>query len=347
MAFLDESEAESLTIEQSVFHIVGPGEQHFQLLEAFDASPYIDFFSGRVLSVNNGSHYEFLADSPVRAQLNRIARNADNFQQESENLATAFNQAHGGSAAVGAFLIFQLSCKSGRFYALLKFEDEKVLSYDFKKGKSGKLHPTFGEIERTFVQNRNALQKAALIRLGRQDDVICVVDRQNPTRPAAYFENFLHVRRKRTEEQLTAAIIAATRKIAEKYKDDLPEGAVKNLGRRLYDASQSGGAVDGENLTGWFTSIVGPLPDDSPVLKAFQSELRREGMEGESFALQKGAVPAPRNRRVETASGVKITFPDGLQASVVKVDDKNGEIIIRDRITRDDYELERAPRAHS
>jgi hypothetical protein len=58
-------------------------------------------------------------------------------------------------------------------------------------------------------------------------------------------------------------------------------------------------------------------------------------------------VPAPRNRRVETASGVKITFPDGLQASVVKVDDKNGEIIIRDRITRDDYELERAPRAHS
>jgi hypothetical protein len=302
---------------------------------------------GRVRSVTSGSQYEFLPDSPVRAQLARIARDGKNIQTESEHLATAFHQAHGGSAAVGAFLVFQLSCNSGRFYALLKFEDEKVLSYDFRRDKSGKLHPTFGEIERTFVQNRNALQKAALIRLGRDGDVICVVDRQNPTKPAAYFETFLHVRRQRTEEQLTAAIVAATRKVAEKHKDSLPEGVMKNLGRRLYEASQSGGGVSGDNPDAWLKSIVGPLPDDSPVLKDFHAELRREGMEGESFTLQKGAVPAPRNRRVETVSGVKITFPDSLKASVIKVDERNGEIVIRDRVTINDYELERVSRARS
>ena len=74
--------------------------------------------------------------------------------------------------------------------------------------------PTFGEIDRTLVQNRNALQKAALIKLRKDGDEICVVDRQNPQRPAAYLERFLLVRRQRTEEELTKAIIEATRNIA-------------------------------------------------------------------------------------------------------------------------------------
>lgn len=205
MAFLTEQELESLRIDQSVFHIVGPGEEHFQLLTAFDAGQHAPFFLDRVGSVNSGNRYEFMADSPVRAQLARIGRDKATFQEESEKLATAFNEAHGGSTAVGAFLIFSLSCSSGRLFALLKFEDEKVLTYDYdiSRGRSGKPRPTFGEIERTFVQNRNALQKAALIKLRKDGDEICVVDRQNPQRPAAYFERFLLVRRQRTEEELT------------------------------------------------------------------------------------------------------------------------------------------------
>src|ERR1700730_2745871 len=193
MSFLNDVEVASLAIQQSVFHIVGPGDEHFQLLEAFDAGPYAGFFLDRVRSVHSGNRYEFLPDSAVRAQLARIAKDGTRFQEESEKLATAFNAAHGGSTAVGAFLIFELACQSGRLFALLKFEDEKVLSYDFVKGKSGKPHPTFGAIERTFVQNRSALQKAAFIRLGKSADEICLVDRQNPVRPAAYFEQFLLV----------------------------------------------------------------------------------------------------------------------------------------------------------
>jgi hypothetical protein len=59
-------------IDQSVFHIVGPGEEHFQLLTAFDAGRHAAFFLGRVRSVNSGNRYEFLEDAPVRAQLARI-----------------------------------------------------------------------------------------------------------------------------------------------------------------------------------------------------------------------------------------------------------------------------------
>jgi len=203
MAFLDELELDSLHIQQSVFHIVGPGSEHFQLLSAFNAAPYAPFFLRRIKSVNGGNRYRFLDDASVRAQLARVAADPNAFQGESERLATAFNAAHGGNTAVGAFLVFALTCSGGQLFALLKFEDEKVLSYDFKTSATGHPTPTFGEIERTFVENRNALQKAALIRLKEDADEICVVDRQNPQRPAAYFEQFLLVRRSRSEAELT------------------------------------------------------------------------------------------------------------------------------------------------
>lgn len=347
MAFLNETELESLRIEQSVFHIVGPGDEHFQLLAAFDAGPHEPFFLGRVKSVNGGNRYQFLEDAPVRAQLARISRDKSTFQDESEKLATAFNKAHGGSAAVGAFLIFVLRCSTGRLFALLKFEDEKVLSYNVVRGRSGKPKPTFGEIERTFVQNRNALQKAALIRLGRNEDQICVVDHQNPQRPAAYFEQFLLARRQRTEEELTKAIIDVTRNVAQRHRDILPAGAMKNLAQRLYDASRSGGSVDGEATEKWLNSIFGPLADDSPVIKDFKAALKREGLAGESFKLQKDAVSPPRNRRVETESGVKITFPVDLTASTVLVDPVKGQIIIKDKITVDDVEFSSVGRARA
>ncbi|WP_354265192.1 MULTISPECIES: hypothetical protein [unclassified Bradyrhizobium] len=183
--------------------------------------------------------------------------------------------------------------------------------------------------------------------MGKERDEICVVDRQNPQRPAAYFEQFLLVRRQRTEEELTRTIVEVTRNIAHKHKDILPRDAMKNLAQRLYDASQSGGSIDGESAENWLKSIFGPLPDDSPVLTDFKAKLKREGMAGESFVLQKNAIQAPKNRRVETASGVKLTFPVGLMSSVISVNRDKGEIIIRDKITLDDFELNTSGRTRT
>lgn len=345
MSILSDEDLDGMVIEQSVFHIVGPKtEEHFQLLEAFDASPYADFFLERIRSVARGNTYEFLPDSPVETQLGRIQASANAFQEESEKLATSFNTAHGGAAAVGAFLLFSLMCPTGRIFALLKFDDERVLGYGFKAGASGRPKPTFDEIKRNFVQNRNALQKAALIRLkvgGKAN--ISLVDRQNPQRPAAYFEGFLHVKRLHTENDLTQKLVKLTKEIAQKHKALLPPDTLKNLSQRLYDASQSGANIDADRPQDWFSSIVGPLADDSPVVKDFKAALKRERMEGESFSLKKGAVSAPKNRRVETASGVKVVFPVGLKESVVTVNAEKGEIIIHDEITVNDVEIGKAP----
>jgi len=340
MTFFHENDLETLRIDQSVFHIVGPRPEHFQLLEAFDAKPHERFFLNRIRSVNVGNQYSFLDDAPVRTQLHRISLDPLAFQEESEKLAIAFDEAHGGATSVGAFLLFSLSSVSGQAFALLKFEDEKVLSYEFKEGRSGRPIPTFGEIERTFVQNRNALQKSALIQIGEKEDRLCVIDRQNNIRPAAYFERFLHVRRMWTPEQLTQNIVQAAKKVILKHKSILPVDTVRGLSQRLFDATQSGGFVDGEREGDWLMNIVGPLPESSPVLKDFQAELKQRRISGESFDLQKNAIPKPRNRRIETASSVRITFPAELPKSIVSVNEGTGEIIIRDKIILNDVDIE-------
>jgi len=345
ISFFSDEDLDSLAIQRSVFHIVGPRREHFQLLEEFDAAPHASFFLGRIGSINNGNRYSFLSDAAVRTQLARIDDDLAAFQEESEKLADAFDQGHRGGSAIGAFMLLALGCRTGRAFALLKFEDEKVLSYAFRAGSSGRPKPTLGEIKQTFVQNRNALQKAALIRLRPGADEISVIDRQNPQRPAAYFEQFLGARRQRSETELTKKLIDVTKQIVLQHKDDLPPDTVRTLSKRLFDASQLGASVDGEHTDDWFRSIVGPLPEDSPALKAFRSRLKREGMAGESFVLEKSAVSAPRNRRVETASGVRIVFPIGLQDSVVSVDRVKGEITIKDQITIDDVDLETNNRA--
>ena len=179
-----------MRFDKALFHIVGPGDEHFKLLEAFDAGQHANFFLDRVRSIHSGSRYDFLPDFPCGHNWPVSPTTARDFRKRAKSLRPLSTR-NGGSTAVGAFLVLELACQDQELFALMKFEDEKVLSYDFVKGKSGKPHPTFGALERTFVQNRNALQKAALVRLGSSADEICIVDRQNPARPAAYFEQFL------------------------------------------------------------------------------------------------------------------------------------------------------------
>lgn len=146
---------------------------------------------------------------------------------------------------------------------------------------------------------------------------------------------------------MTKATINVARKVIIKHKDTLPSDVVKTLSQRLYDASESGAQVDGEKIDDFLQSITGPLPDDSPIRKDFQTALQREGMAGESFKLEKGAVQKPRNRRVETKSGVKVVFPSELQNSIIQIDEAKGEILIRDQITLNDVELESSRRTRT
>ena len=58
--------------------------------------------------------------------------------RKRETLAEDFQRQHGGAAARGAFLVFVLSLGAESFFALLKYDDETVLTYAMQDGRQGR-----------------------------------------------------------------------------------------------------------------------------------------------------------------------------------------------------------------
>jgi len=222
--FFENNQENEIEIERMVFHLVGPSEQHFVRLQAIDPGPYRDFFIERIRSVNAGLPYQFSNASSTRERLRRIADDIETFQEESEELADSFQRLHGGSAAAGAFLIFALRASGQQCFALLKYDDETVLSYEFEEDEDGNRIVTLDSLDRTFVENRDALQKSALVRLTETGGELVVLDRRNQQKVARYFEGFLDARREFEDADLTSRLVKLTRDVITKNP---------GLGRRL------------------------------------------------------------------------------------------------------------------
>lgn len=336
MGFYNNDEYSSLKIVKSVFHIVGPDkDSDFRLLNEFDVGSLQEFFLERVRSVNEGSRYIFLDDSPIETQLSRILENKDNFQIESEKLAEGFQAIHKGNSSVGAFLVFMLQDDSNNVsFAFLKFDDENVVSYSFKEPSDGKRPtPEFGELTKTFVKNKDALQKAILIRVSSEVCDISVVDRQNNKQPAKYIGDYLHARRLFTKEDLTVKVKESLMETCKKHSSEIDDNVMKNLYLRVYDSAISGATFQGENPTEWLIGIIGNNKNIEQIAKTFHSKLKANRIDGETFEMVGSALKKPATRKINTFNGIKISAPTGLGEGILTVDEVNDQIIIRDKFT--------------
>jgi hypothetical protein len=340
MAFFEDDQRHALRIERMVFHLVGPREEEFVRLEAMDPGRFSGFFIDRILSVSSGAEYRFSDASATRERLHRIAENEHVFQDESEQLARDFQRMHGGSAAAGAFLIFVLTAEEERFFALLKYDDETVLTYDVEEGEAGRKRATLDALERTFVQNRNALQKSALIRLDDAGGTLTVVDRQNPQKVARYFENFLDATRVHSDAELTKRLVEVTREVIKQNRDHVSADVYRDMARRTFDAASGRGDIDGDNQKAFLETVIGgALPDDHPLVEKFTSALRRARIDGAPVRLDPTAVSRPSARRYETVNGIKIRAPIDFQGAVVVEENR---IIINDALDKEYDESERS-----
>lgn len=337
MSLLDDVELQSLTIERMVFHIVGPRPSNFQKLEEINPGGFSEFFLDRIRSARHGNSYKFSDAASTKERLLRILINGKKFQEESEALAEDFQRAHGGSTAPGAFLVFLLSCGDRRVFALLKYDDEAVLTYELEDADEGRKKATLESLQRNFVRNPDALQKAALITLDPEPGHLSVLDRRNQSKVARYFETFLDAKREFTDDELTRRLFQATVDTILENEELVAEDVFREVKRRVYDATRSGGSVDAEG-PGFLASVLGrPLKADDPLAVKFRSKLREQRIESESFSLSKTAIRKPAQIKIETAHGVRVTYANDLQG-IVEVDEPNGTILIRDRIRRNDIE---------
>jgi hypothetical protein len=330
MAFLDDSDLASLEITKMVFHLVGPKPEQFIRLEAVDPGKFAPFFLERIRSVNAGLPYKFSDASATRTRLDRIAGDAKLFQDESEALADDFQRQHGGTAAAGAFLVFVLKMDSGPAFALLKYDDEQVLTYDFKDGAHGRKRVNLAALERTFVQNREALQKAALIRLTDGGGELSVLDRRNQQKVARYFENFLDAVRIHEDAALTEKLVNVTRQLIRENKGLVPPDVYREMSKRTYDAASGGGSLAIDNQKSFLEAVMGQaLPDDSPIVVKYQAALRRERIDGVPVKFDITAVKAPRSLHYDTENDIRIRVPTEMKHKVTVEKDR---IIINDTL---------------
>ncbi|NKJ08763.1 nucleoid-associated protein [Rhizobium sp. SG741] len=330
MAFFDDSELNELKIERMIFHLVGP-KNGLVKLEEVNPGEFESFFVDRIRSVNGGLPYAFSDASSTRDRLGRIASNGGLFQEESEKLAEDFQSHHGGTAAEGAILLFVLKAKATRSFALLKYDDETVVAYDLKDGSGGRKTVSLEAIQRTFVQNKAALQKAALIKLTDKGGELTVLDRRNQQKVAQYFEAFLGARQTLSDAELTKKLVDVTRKVIGDNPELVDGEVVKELTKRTYDAASGGGRIDSEDQRSFLETVVGhKLADDNALLGKFNRALSVERISGVPMKLVPDQVKGPKTLYYKTANGIEIRVPNEFRALIEKTDD--GMIIIHDKL---------------
>jgi len=332
MAFFDTDDLKTLSIERMVFHLVGPKPESFVRLEAVDPGPFTDFFLERITSVNSGVPYVFSDASSTRQRLARILADPEVFQDESERLAEDFQRGHGGTTASGAFLVFLLKTSTGRSFALLKSDDERVVSYEVEEVKAGRKRVSLEAIERTFVQNREALQKSALVRLTDNGGELTVLDRRNQQKVALYFETFLDAIRVYEDEALTEKIVSIARSVIMANPDLVAPDVYREVTKRTYEAASAGGKLNADDQKSFLDAVVGrKLPEDDALLKKFEEGLRRARIDNMPVALNVASVAAPTGMRLTTKNDIQVRVPRGLEDKIEVFEDR---IVIHDRVDR-------------
>ena len=328
MAFLQPEQLESLTIDRMIFHVIGPEDNELVLLEEIEPGPYADFFIDRLKSTVSGITFDFLPNSSVLQSLNAIRRDAGVFVTQSKAMAEQFKIGHGKNTSRGVFFTFVLSAGQERLFALLKYDHETVLSYTIEtRGQVSR--PLIEQLQDTFVQSPQALQKSALIRLAESGGEICVKDRVDPARVTVYFRSFLGARRRFTPEKLTSSLADITKKVAKKCSGELSSDVRKGVRQRLYDTLQTQERFDPSNSEVFLTAVFGSLAEDSSIRREFDRELRAARIEGESFTFDRRAVTRPAKRRIVTTEGIEVIFDREYASNVVRESIAGG----RERIT--------------
>lgn len=331
MAFLSDEQLSALTIDELIFHVVGPDKENdLVLLDVVDSgSPEGEaanraFFAERIKSANKGNMFQFENLSVVKTALTDIEANPTAFVERSKDLATSFHGGHKKSASKGVFMLLKLSSGTARFYALLKYDHETVISY-VKTNAAGRVGANLSALTDTFVQSPQAVQKSAIISLATGE--ICVRDRTDLEDISDYFRVFLGAKRVNTPERLTKQLVGALKDALTKNADELGPVVTKNYNQRVFAAVQALANWDPEQPEQLLTAVFGPLSAGSKVRTDFNRSLEHRRIQSERFPFHKASVPRPRRRQLVTIEGIEVRYTEQ-DSGRIDTTEADGETII-------------------
>lgn len=327
MSFFSQEQLDGLSVSRMIFHVVGPDQKKMVLLEEAEPGPFADFFLARIRSTNGGIMFDFADGSPLELSLRKVEADAHQFVAETKGLATQFQIQHSANASAGVFMVFVLQTMDERFYALVKYDHETVLSYEIEDTPEGH-KAAIAELHDTFVKAPEALQKSALIRLKEDGGELCIRDRASPSKVSKYFQAFLGARRRFEAAQLTTTLCGIAKKVALKNSELLGTAVMSNLTHRIYDFVQNTQSFDPSQKEPFLVAVFGSLVEDSPVRADFDRELKTARIESETFDFHKASFPRPAKRRLVTAEGIELIWDRQFEDKIIREPQPDGRLRI-------------------
>jgi hypothetical protein len=315
MALFNEADFAGARITRMALHEVGPRAEHFRLHEGLvapgDSEP---FFVDRVQAANNGSAYTFEAASDVLGSLRTVADDAS-FVEVGKSLARAFHAKHTGQSSAGTLAVMEITLgdPTAAAWAILKFDHRRGVLPEYTNDVA---RVTF--LRKTLNDEKNAMQKAAVISLDASGGKLSVINRRTPGDVPVYFEEFLGVTRVTTTTDMTKALVKVFEDVTMANADFMGDKLVSAVPTHLYDAAQGADTFDFEDDT-LLTSVFGAQAPDSPIRASFAARIADAGLTGETFELDKSAVPKPTRIRYDTSENIYVSIPIEFK-DVVRID---------------------------
>jgi hypothetical protein len=335
MGLLDQAVLDGVTIQRMIFHVVGPQDSDLQLMDEIDASGFENFFLERVRETNVGNRFQFIgAESGVRPALKSLFSDGSRFVKLTKELAEVFQNGHKGapSSSRGAFIVAQLRGLPSPAFALIKFDDQKVLRYQ-QTTTGGRVKAKVSEIDNTFIEDRKAMQKSALIVLNDDGGELAVYDRANKRNITDYFKTFLGVKRLWDSNEATNRFVQALAASVLTNKDAMPDDVKRNWRRNLHLAAQARETVEpGSDFDVFCAQVFGAFWTNEDFRADVERSMHSQRISGEVIELDRSQIRLPQMRRIKTSENITVLYPKQLDeagSSVVKVEpQRDGGAII-------------------
>lgn len=335
-------EKQSIQIEKFIFHIIIQEEDSPHYLdEVVITDEQKSFFRERLIAVSQGNQLLF-NDKENNATYNlakKIIENVeDNFLDASKELTASFKSRHNKNTSDGVFITALVSIQNTRkLVFLVKLDHKKVYEYKLK-GTTALL----SEIKNTFIEDKSAVQKVALI--DTSDYFLwdaLAYDRAKPGDLTEYFKQFLGVRFRDTPSVWTVAAIRHANSWATINRSIIdPSQEPSKYKSRAIQYLLSTDLFDSNN---YIDNVIFDEDENRrQILKdSFSTFITEKGLTGQSFKPNKNSMTrAVKKNTVLTREGVKIEWDGAADESNIRVpNEKNPQdglyhiTILTDQIT--------------
>lgn len=315
---LTEKEKKSIEIQKFIFHVIVEKQQlPVYLDEVVLDKDQVEFFRKRFIDASEGTQFMFTDPGGLVATKcsDLVGNPTKNFHDRSKDLAAAFRAVHTKATNDGVFITALVRVlKKVDLVFLVKLDHKKVYEYKLKDKKA-----IMEEIKNSFVEDRKAIQKIAIVNPGNHYKWDVLAYDRTPGHGKAisdFFRNFLLVAERETATSLTEKTISAIRKWASENMNDLdPDEEVAAYKQRCLEYLRNAQLVD----TGALIRAV-TRDRDPQRRKKLQGSLKdylaEQGLSGQAYQPSQSIVKKHAAKNIaKTAEGIKIEW-EGEQKDV-------------------------------